>query len=168
MVFVAIVAFIVERIRRSKLGRSLASIRDNDVAAMTLGVNVYKTKVIAFTIACTLAALAGALYAMHSNYVSADMFTYERSTSYIIMAMLGGVNNTFGVFFGSLLVTMLPEWLREIQGYLQLCYGIGIILLMVFMPDGLAGLFKMLFAKLEKKLLGKKDTSKASGEEISQ
>jgi branched-chain amino acid transport system permease protein len=136
---VLLVALAVERIRRSQLGRSLAAIRDNEIAAHTLGINVYITKIISFTIAGVFAALAGSLYAMHSQFVSSDMFTYERATTYTIMAMLGGVNNTAGIFVGSLLVTMLPEWLRGLQGYLQLIYGIGVILLMVFMPMGLAG-----------------------------
>jgi len=136
---VLIVALLVERIRRTQLGRSLAAVRDNEIAAQTLGIDVYKTKVVAFAIAGILAALAGSLYAMHSQFVSSDMFTFERSTSYIIMAMLGGVNNTAGIFIGSVLVTMLPEWLRFMQKYLQFIYGVGVILLMVFMPMGLAG-----------------------------
>lgn len=150
--FVLIVALLVERIRRSQLGRSLSAIRDNEIAAQTLGINVYITKVIAFTIAGVLAALAGSLYAMHSQFVSSDMFTFERATSYIIMAMLGGVNNTAGILVGSLLVTMLPEWLRGMQQYLQLIYGVGVILLMVFMPMGLAGLASNACKSIRRKL----------------
>ena len=149
--FVLIVALLVERIRKSQLGRSLSAIRDNEIAAFTLGIDVYRTKVIAFTIAGTLAGLAGALYAMHGAFVCADLFSYERATTYVIMAMLGGVNNTIGIFIGSVLVTMLPEWLRTLQQYLQLMYGIGIILLMVFMPDGLAGLAKKLIQSFDRK-----------------
>jgi ABC-type branched-chain amino acid transport system, permease component len=146
---VLIVALLVERIRRTRLGRSLASIRDNETAALTLGVNTYQTKVIAFTIAGALAAMAGSLYSMHGHFVSSDMFTFERSTSYIIMAMLGGVNSTLGVFLGSVLITMLPEWLRSLQQYLQLIYGISIIVMMVFMPMGLAGLVKSIGSKIK-------------------
>jgi branched-chain amino acid transport system permease protein len=156
IIFVLIVAFLVEKVRSSQLGRSLAAIRDNEIAAYTLGINVYKTKVIAFTIAGVLAAIAGALYAMHSRFVSSDMFTFERATSYIIMAMLGGVNNTTGVVVGSLLVTALPEWLRGLQKYLQLIYGIGVILLMVFMPMGLAGVAANISKGIKRKLKGKK------------
>ncbi len=147
---VLIVALLVERIRSTQLGRSLASIRDNETAAYTLGVNVYLTKVIAFTIAGVLAAISGALYAMHSQFVSSDMFTFERATSYIIMAMLGGVNNTAGIFVGSILVTMLPEWLRSMQMYLQLIYGVSVILLMIFMPMGISGLASIFCKKLNK------------------
>lgn len=156
IIFVLIVAFLVEKVRSSQLGRSLAAIRDNEIAAYTLGIDVYKTKVIAFTIAGVLAAIAGALYAMHSRFVSSDMFTFERATSYIIMAMLGGVNNTVGVVVGSLLVTALPEWLRGLQRYLQLIYGIGVILLMVFMPMGLAGVASNISKHFKRRMRGKK------------
>ncbi len=162
---VLIAALLVERIRRTQLGRSLSAIRDNEIAAQTLGINVYMTKVIAFTIAGVLAAVAGSLYAMHSQFVSSDMFTFERATSYIIMAMLGGVNNTAGIFVGSVLVTMLPEWLRFMQQYLQLIYGIGVILLMVFMPMGLAGLASKVGKKIRRKRKGKKSTTLSKAKE---
>ena len=150
MVFVLVAMILVERIRRTQLGRSLASIRDNEIAAQTLGVDVYKTKVIAFTIAGALAGLSGGLLAMHNRFVAADLFTFDVATTYIIMAMLGGVNNTAGVFVGSLLVTMLPEWLRPVQQYLKLMFGIGVILLMVFMPMGLAGLLTIILKEKKK------------------
>ena len=145
IVFICIV--IVERIRSTKLGRSLAAVRDNEIAAQCLGVNIYRTKVIAFTIAGMLSALAGGLYAMHGGFISADNFTFDMSTTYIIIVMLGGVNDTFGVLVGSILVNMLPEWLRPLARYIRLMYGIGVILLMVFMPMGLAGLAKQTLAR---------------------
>lgn len=160
---VLVVALMVERIRRSSLGRSLSAIRDNEIAAQTLGINVYMTKVIAFTIAGLLAGFAGAFYAMHGQFVAADMFTFERATSYIIMAMLGGVNNTAGILVGSVLVTMLPEWLRAAQRYLQLFYGIGVILLMVFMPMGLAGLAGNICKALKRKFISKTAADSVGG-----
>lgn len=146
-VIVLLCILIVERIRKTKLGRSLAAIRDNEIAAQCLGVNIYRTKVIAFTITGALSALAGGLYAMHGGFISADNFTFDMATTYIIIVMLGGVNDTFGVLVGAILVNMLPEWLRPLARYIRLIYGIGVILLMVFMPMGLAGLLKQAFAK---------------------
>lgn len=89
-----LVALIVERIRKTQLGRSLASIRDNETAAKTFGVNTYMSKVYAFTIAQHLAGLSDALYAFQGNYAVSDLFTYNNATQYIIMAMLGGVNSS--------------------------------------------------------------------------
>lgn len=142
-----IVGIIVERIRTTSLGRSLASIRDNEIAANTLGVNVYMTKVYGFMIAGMLAGLAGSLYGMHAKFISADLFTFDMATTYVIMVMLGGVNSTPGVFVGAILVMMMPEWLRSMERYLKLLYGIGVILLMMFMPMGLAGMANMFLKK---------------------
>ena len=140
MATAVLVGVLIERIRKTNLGRSLSSIRDNEIAANTLGVNVYMTKVWAFVIAGMLAGLAGSLYAMHAKFISADLFTFDVSTLYVIMVMLGGVNSTSGVFVGAMLVMMMPEWLRPVERYLKLFFGIGVILLMVFMPMGLAGM----------------------------
>lgn len=142
------VGLIVSRIRSTPLGRSLASCRDNETAARTLGVNVYLTKVIAFTIAGVLSAMAGGLYTLLMKFVSADMFTYASSTKYVIMAMLGGVQSTAGAFFGAIIVQVLPQLLKNFERYFQLFWGVAIVLLMVFMPEGIAGIVKSTGYKL--------------------
>lgn len=147
LIIAVAVGLFVERIRSTPLGRSLASCRDNETAARILGVNVYMTKVIAFTIAAVLSAMAGGLYAMLTKFVSADMFTYAMSTKYIIMAMLGGVQSTIGAFVGAFIVQVLPQVLSAFEGYLQLFWGFCIVLLMVFMPEGLAGIVKRFVKK---------------------
>lgn len=140
VILVILVGLIIERIRRTQLGRSLAAIRDNEIAARTLGVNVYMTKVIGYTITGVLGGLAGALYSMHVRYISADMFNYGNASQVIIMTMLGGVNSTAGTIVGSLLVSILPEVFRTLQKYMQFIWGLSVILLMIFMPSGLGGL----------------------------
>lgn len=162
MIMALICGLIVERIRSSSLGRSLCSIRDNELAAQVMGVNIYRTRVIAFTIAGILAGLAGALLAFHNAYLSFSLFSYNVAVNFVIMVMLGGVNSTVGTFFGAMLVTMLPEWLRPVNQYLRLIYGISLILLMIFMPMGLAGLVESL---KEKKLARKNRKLEVSGNE---
>ena len=161
---VVIVALLVERIRTTQLGRSLAAIRDNETAALTMGINAYMTKVIAFTIAGSLAAFGGALWAMHGKFVGADMFNYNNAAQFIIMAMLGGVNNTVGIFVGAILVKVLPEILRSLQAYMQLIWGVLIILLMVFMPTGLAGLYDQAKAKIKLNLKKRKKGKEQANE----
>ncbi|MGI6083948.1 MAG: branched-chain amino acid ABC transporter permease [Acetivibrionales bacterium] len=158
VILVLIVAVIVERIRQTQLGRSLASIRDNDTAALTFGIDVYRTKVIAFTISGFLGGLAGACYALQMRFTGADMFTYERSTLFIIMTMVGGVNNSFGIVVGSLAITVLPELLRDVPGidrYLQLSYGLLVIIMMVFMPMGFAGMGSAISKYIKRKFASK-------------
>lgn len=136
---VLLIAFLVERIRRTSLGRSLASIRDNEIAAQTLGVNIYRTRVIAFVIAGTFAGLSGALLAQHNRFISGDQFSFAKSTTIVIMSMLGGINSTPGIFIGALIVTFLPEVLRGLDKYLMFIYGIAVIVMMIFMPMGIGG-----------------------------
>lgn len=147
-VIALICGLITHRIRTSSLGRSLASCRDNEIAAYCLGVNVFRTKVISFVIAGAFAAIAGSLYAHLNSYLSAESFTFEQSGIYLIMVMLGGVSSTVGAFFGAILLTILPEVMRFLQTYYKLVYGIGVIILMVFMPEGIAGMIKQLIYTL--------------------
>lgn len=136
---VLLVAFLVERIRCTNLGRSLASIRDNEIAAQTLGVNIYRTRVIAFVIAGAFAGLSGALLAQHNRFISGDQFSFAKSTTLVIMSMLGGINSTPGIFAGALIVTFLPEVMRGLDKYLMFLYGIAVIIMMIFMPMGIGG-----------------------------
>ena len=147
----AVLAVIVERIRRTGFGRALASVRDNDTAALTLGVDVYKTKVKAFTISGIFGGLAGALYVMQGHFVASDLFAYNNATQFIIMAMVGGINNTFGSIVGSVLITILPEVFRSLERYLQLFYGLAVILLMVFMPMGISGMMQQIGSFFKRK-----------------
>lgn len=152
VIAIAVLAFVVQRIRKTSFGRALASVRDNDTAALTLGVDVYKTKVKAFAIAGVLGGLAGALYVMQGNFVASDMFAYNNATQFIIMAMVGGINSTAGSIFGSVLITILPEIFRSLEKYLQLFYGLAVIILMVFMPMGLSGMGTSFSKWLNRKL----------------
>lgn len=146
---VAVLCFlIVLRMRRTSFGRALASVRDNEIAARSFGINAYMTKVYSFMIAGIFACLAGAMYALHANYISPDPFKYDQSAIYLIMVMLGGVDSTFGAFIGSMLLTILPEKMRFLQSYYKLVYGVGVIILMVVMPMGIMGFAGLLRQKL--------------------
>lgn len=145
-------AIVVARLRKTNLGRAMSSVRDNEIAAQVMGVDVYKTKVIAFVIAAVLAGLAGALMTHNNHFVGASSFTFDQSTTFVIMSMLGGIGSVGGVFVGTILITMLPEWLKPLQEYIRLFYGLGIILLMVFMPLGLSGLGSSILKRVKTRL----------------
>ena len=149
-------ALAVLRLKDTTLGRAMASVRDNELAAKVMGVNVYKTKVTAFVISAMFAGLAGALMVHNSHFVVSTYFTFDISTTLIIMVMLGGVDNPIGVFMGTILITMLPEWLRPLQEYIRLVYGLGVMLLMVFMPQGLWGTF----SSIVKRIMAKRNKDK--------
>ena len=163
-----IAAIIVSRIRKSSLGRSLMSVRDNPITAETLGVNILRTKRIAFTLGSAFSALAGMCIAFHNGVVSASLFTFNVQQSLLMMVMLGGVNSTFGALGGAFLVQMMPEVLRPIQEYLRLVQGIFLILLMIFMPMGIAGIIQSVWKRLSRRLNKKKGALDVESEEIAE
>lgn len=148
--FALLCIMIVNRIRKSSLGRSFICVRDDPTAAKTLGINVYKTKIIAFAICGAYAGLAGALLAFHNRIISPSLFSQTQNTNYVVMVMLGGVESSIGTLFGTIFVTLAPELLRPVKEYLTLINGIIIILLMIFMPTGLAGVYQKLVKALKK------------------
>ncbi len=153
--FLAVVAILVmlilNRARNTQFGRRLAAIRDNEIAANVLGVNVYWTRVKAFTISGMLGGLSGSLLAMMAKYIAADNFSWTRASTFVIMAMLGGVNSAPGIVLGSIIITVLPEVMRGLDRYLMFLYGIMVILLMILMPMGLSGLVSGLAKRWRRK-----------------
>ena len=169
LITIAIICGIIAlRLQKTNFGRAMNSIRDNELVAKTNGVNVFKTKVIAFTIAAGFAGIAGACLAHSTHYVVSTYFTYSNATMYIIQVMIGGVYNIIGVFAGTILITMLPEWLRPLQEYIKLVYGVGVILLMIFMPMGVFGLGSNLIKRIKKRFNIKDKVTTIGVEELEQ
>lgn len=136
----------VQLLYRSRLGRSFMAIRDNEIAANCMGVNSLLTKSIAFGISGALCGLAGALYAFLSGYLSYQTFTYQQSTMYLVMIMLGGTASPNGPLLGTLIISLLQEWVRPLANYMQLIYGAGIMILMIIRPEGITGGGKSIYA----------------------
>ena len=145
---VVVVILLISRIRSTSLGRGLMAVRDDEMAALTLGVHVYRTKVIGFVICSALCALGGALLAFHNGVVSYSLFTFNTQLEFVMMVMLGGVNSTVGTLLGTFLVTALPELLRSLASYMNLIYGLAVIILMIFMPMGIGGLVNDFYKKV--------------------
>ena len=138
ILLVAVIAFsLIKALYNSSLGRSFMVIRDNEIAANCLGVNSLLTKSIAFGITGTLCGVAGALYAFLAGYLSYQTFTYQQSTMYLIMVMLGGTMSPSGAIIGTMIISLLQEWVRPLQNYMQLFYGVGIMILMIVQPEGI-------------------------------
>ena len=132
-------------LNRSALGRSFMAIRDNEMAANCMGINSVLTKSIAFAVSGALCGAAGALYAFLSGYLSYQSFTYQQSTMYLIMIMLGGTISWQGAIIGTLIISLLQEWVRPLANYMQLIYGVGIMILMIVQPEGILGGGKALY-----------------------
>ena len=141
LVALVIVIWYAWRLKTSRLGRAMQAVRDNEIAASTCGIDVFRTKVLAFAISALLGGLGGGLFAGAFAYISPDQFTFGESIVLLTMALLGGVQSPFGALLGTTLLVLLPEWLRFLRQVYLAVYGAAVILIMVFLPDGLWGFF---------------------------
>jgi branched-chain amino acid transport system permease protein len=143
-----LVGYLVWRLRRTKLGRAMQAVRDNELAAGAVGVDTYRTKVVAFTLSALLGGLGGGLFAGGFRYISPDQFTFSESVVFLTMSLLGGVRSPAGAGLGTGLLILLPEWLRFLKNIYLAVYGGAVILIMVFMPDGIWGFVLALWRRL--------------------
>ena len=107
---------------------------------------------------------SGALYANLSGYLSYQTFTYQQSTMYLIMIMLGGTSSPTGAIIGTLIISLLQEWVRPLQNYMQFIYGAGIVILMIVQPEGILGGGKVIYDKYIKKYIGHPKTVRVDAE----
>lgn len=139
MALVAIGTFVAFRLERSSFGRALFAIKEGELAAESMGIETAKVKMVAFILSAVYAGVAGALYGPLNSVISPDVFSFEVSVVVLVSLLLGGTGTIIGSVIGTVLVTLLPEWLRVLQDYYMVVYGAGIVLLMIFLPNGLLG-----------------------------
>jgi branched-chain amino acid transport system permease protein len=143
-----VVAWLVWQLNNTKLGRAMRAVRDNELAANVVGVDAYATKVAAFTLSALLGGFGGGLFAGGFSYVSPDQFSFAESVVFLTMVLLGGAAAPTGAVLGTGLLILLPEWLRFLKVIYLAVYGGAVILIMVFMPDGISGYLMALWRKL--------------------
>ena len=128
------------RVRASRLGRSMLALRDSEIAAEVMGVDTVRIKMLAFALSSMYAGVAGGLYVSYVNYVSPDLFSNAQAVLFFVMLVVGGVGSAIGAVIGTVVLTILPEALRFLKEWYLVLYGIGVILMIVFLPDGLVSL----------------------------
>lgn len=131
ILLVLVTLFIVLNLIDSRDGRAIMSIRDNRIAAESIGINVTKYKLMAFTIASALAGAAGALYAHNLATLQASKFNYNTSILALVFVVLGGIGNIRGSIIAAVILTALPEMLRSLASYRMLIYSIILIVMMI-------------------------------------
>ncbi len=123
----------------SKYGRNFTAIREQEIAAEAVGIDVTKSKKLAFVFSAMLAGWAGALYAHNLMFLSPIMFNLPKSAELTITVVIGGLGSLTGSIFGSLVVTLLPEIFRSFANYRMFFYGIAVVLIITMRPSGLFG-----------------------------
>ena len=154
LVALVLTTWMVWRLKTGRLGRAMQAVRDNELAAGTCGINVFSTKVIAFGLSAVVGGVGGGLFAGGFQYISPDQFTFAESIVLLTMALLGGVQSPFGSLVGTMVLVILPEWLRFLKQVYLAVYGAAVILIMVFLPDGLWGLMLARVLRLAKPIEG--------------
>lgn len=133
-VLLLITLFIVLNLINSRDGRAIMSIRDNTIAAESVGINITKYKIMAFSISAALAGMAGVLYAHNLSTLTATSknFGYNMSIMFLVFVVLGGIGNIRGSIIAAVILTLLPELLRGMNDYRMLIYSVVLILMMLF------------------------------------
>jgi branched-chain amino acid transport system permease protein len=143
VVMVVLVAvYVLLRSARSRLGRTMAAIRQDEVATEVMGINVRAYKLFAFVMGAALAGLAGGLNAHFTFFISPNEYGFDRGVEILAMGVLGGTGSPWGAVLGGILITLLPELLRGLGDYRPLVNGIILILIMLYSPQGLWGLIQ--------------------------
>jgi len=130
-------------LKGSKIGRAWAAIRDNDVTASFMGINIYGYKTLAIVVSAFWAGLAGSLYAHYTAYINPHTFGMHTSIMILSMVVLGGIGSIPGALLGAALLTILPEVLRPLADYQDIFYGGLLVAMMVFRPQGIMGRVKI-------------------------
>ncbi|MGB3866984.1 MAG: branched-chain amino acid ABC transporter permease [Xanthobacteraceae bacterium] len=131
-------------VRRSNFGRVLFAIRDDETLAASLGIDVTAHKVAAFMLASTLAALAGTIYGVFTNFISPEMMSASDSIAFVGMLIVGGLGTISGPILGTLIFVGLPEFLRVAKNYRLVLLGIIIVVMALYSPKGIAGVIDRL------------------------
>jgi branched-chain amino acid transport system permease protein len=142
-IFAVFTVVIVYNIVHSDMGRALVSIREDELAAEAMGINTTRYKVLSFVISSAMAGMAGVLFGHYTQFLSTNDFQFIRSFEIIIMIVLGGMGSLTGAILGALVITVMPELLRQLPGdfsqYRLVVYSALLIIIMLTRPQGILG-----------------------------
>jgi branched-chain amino acid transport system permease protein len=131
---------VCHRLRFSRLGRAMLAVKRDELAASVAGISVARVKLTGFFISAVLAGAAGSLFAYFLRYVNPDSFTIEVSVNAVMMVILGGFGRLSSPWIGAVILVGLGEYLRVVGDYREILFGLVILGILIFMPDGIAAL----------------------------
>lgn len=133
----AVTVYGLARLRRSKVGRAFEAIKEDEIAARLMGIDVDRYKLLAFTLGAFIAGVAGALNAHFTFFISPREYGFENAVDILTMAVLGGFSNLIGPMLGATILTLLPELLRSLHDFRSLVNGAVLVLVVLFLPKGI-------------------------------
>lgn len=139
LVLLALVSVTIYMIIRSKMGRAFMAIRDDELAATLMGINITNYKITSFVISAMLTGLGGAFYVHMVRFIDPNTFNFDISILIISIVILGGMGTMKGIYLGAALLISFPEFLRFASEYRFIIYGLILVLMMRFKPEGILG-----------------------------
>ncbi len=160
-VCVVIACFAIHTMMKSKHGRAVLAVRDNEIAAESCGVQTTYYKVMAFAFSAFFAGVAGGLYACYIGILNPANFDFMKSIEILVMVVLGGMGSMIGSILSATVLTILPEALRSFSDYRMVVYSLVLILMMIFKPGGLFGTYDFSASRLMEKFINRKQKGEA-------
>lgn len=158
LIIVLLTIWSMYRLQDSRFGRALLAIREDEIAAQAMGINVASYKIQAFGIGTFFAGIGGGLYAHMIQYLNPTDFGFARSFEFLNFIVLGGLGSIPGAILGTTALTLAPEFLRFVAEYRMMIYGSLMVLMMIFRPKGLLGGIDMRKTFLNFRKKRRKDT----------
>ncbi|MCD8037377.1 MAG: branched-chain amino acid ABC transporter permease [Clostridiales bacterium] len=143
LVLLVLTVLVIMAIMNSRVGRAISSIRNDEVAADAMGINVFKYKIMVFSVSAGIAGLAGAYYAYYMGFIDPNAFNFDQSILMLSMTIMGGMASIPGSILGASVLSILPEALRAVNEYRQIIYGLLLAVMVVWKPSGVLGGFNL-------------------------
>jgi branched-chain amino acid transport system permease protein len=142
-----LMGLVLWKLLHSPWGKAFTALRDNAIRAESLGINIQAYTLLSFAIGAVYAGAAGALYASLVQFIDPASFSVGESIMMYLMVVVGGAGYFFGPLLGAAVGVLLPEWLRGLQDWYLLSFGVAVVLMMLWLPDGLLSIPEKLRAK---------------------
>ena len=126
----------------------MQSVKEDEVASSMVGINITKIKLLGFVISAMVAGLSGSLFAHFMGYICPDLFSLDASIVVVMIVVLGGFGNLSAPWLGSILIVGSSEYFRFLGHYREIAYGIIILIVLIFMPQGIWGTFSAIIKKV--------------------
>lgn len=160
-----VIALFCLAVVKSRTGRAFLAIKTDEMAGTMMGINVTYYKILAFVLSSCICAAAGAFYATLIGYIDPNTFTFDVSTLILSIVILGGMGTIRGMFLGAAILIAFPEVSRSLMDYRFVVYGLILVLMMRFRPQGLLGWKSQLPYRLSKEVRGRLAEDEAGGQE---
>ncbi len=153
-VFFAVTVAVISNLVRSSPGRTIVSVREDEIASTSMGNDVARYKMLSFTVSALFAGIGGGLYSALFNYLNPSNFNFLYSVNFVVIAVLGGLGSITGTVLGGLIFTFAQEWLRVLKDFRLVVFGLLLILLMLFWQKGIMGSKELSITRILRRILG--------------